>query len=106
MKNRTKNTRAWGMAIFSGALMAAGYEPWNMASLAWIAWVPLLSQLLPTGPDDGCARPFQLGFVAGLVFWFSTIYWLVHVSFVAMVAFAIYLALFIATWAWWMGWLR
>ncbi len=106
MKQFAKRILPWALATLSGALMAAGYEPWKMASLAWIAWLPLISQLLPIEPDASCARPFLYGFVAGLVFWLCTIFWLVHVSYPAMPALAAYLALFTGVWAWWMSLIR
>lgn len=99
----------WGgtlPAALSGALMAAAYEPWNAQSLAWIAWLPLLSRLVPSDPSRSCPDPFRLGFIAGLVFWIGTIHWLVHVTYAGMLALAAFLSLYTGVWAWWIARLR
>ncbi len=89
----------WFAAIFSGVLMALSFTPWEVAALAWVAWLPLLSQLLPIDPSKKCEQPFRLGFGTGFVFWLFAIHWLHHVSLFGMIALAAYLALYFGIWA-------
>jgi apolipoprotein N-acyltransferase len=96
----------WISAIASGVLIALSFVPWNFQLLAWIAWIPLIFQLLPINPEARCKQPFYLGFVTGLVFWVMSIYWLYHVTFVGMLALAGYLALYFGFWASGITWLR
>jgi len=79
--------------------MAASFVPWNISHMAWIAWVPLISQLLPVDLHSSCKNPFRLGFLTGFIFWMLTIHWLHHVTYIGMIALAAYLALYVAIWA-------
>ena len=99
-------------AFFSGILLVASFAPWepvaarkDLAIIAWMAWIPLLSCLIPIDPEKRCRQPFSAGFLMGLVFWVGTIFWLAHVTWIGMAALAVYLSLYPAVWAWgWRGW--
>jgi len=64
---------ALGLAAVSGALLALAFPMIDWGPLAWIALVPLLLAAMGRGP--GAA--FLAGWVAGLVFFLATLYWLV-----------------------------
>ncbi len=87
------------MAALSGLMMHVSFARPDFAWLAWLAWIPLLSRILPTDPTGRCPAPFQFGFVAGLVFWITGIFWIHHVSDLGMVSLAVYLSLYLAAWA-------
>jgi apolipoprotein N-acyltransferase len=74
----------------SGALYAFALPPFDVNELGWVALIPLLFAV------EGC-RPgeaFRRGYVAGLVFFGMTTWWLVHVSWFAPVALTAFLALY------------
>jgi apolipoprotein N-acyltransferase len=81
---------AWFLPATSGALYALALPPFDVSELGWVALIPLLFAV------EGC-RPgeaFRRGYVAGLVFFGMTMWWLVHVSMVAPVALTAFLALY------------
>ena len=61
------------LAVGSGALLALAFPVVDWGPLAWVALVPMLWAALGRGP--GAA--FRTGWVAGLVFFVATLYWLV-----------------------------
>lgn len=88
----------------SGLLLACAFPLPDVTALAWIGLVPLLVVMQQ--------RPFKSGFVAGLVFFAVTLYWVnivmttyghlpLVISFLLYLLLACYLALFwgTATWA-------
>ncbi len=91
-------------SAFSGLLLACSFPLPDYTALAWFGLVPLIMVMQN--------RPFKSGFVAGLVFFATTLYWLnivmttyghlpLVVSFLLYLLLAGYLALFwgTATWA-------
>lgn len=64
---------ALGLAAVSGALLALAFPIVDWGPVAWIALVPLLLAALGRGP--GAA--FLAGWIAGIVFYLGTLYWLV-----------------------------
>jgi apolipoprotein N-acyltransferase len=95
-----------GAAVLSGVLLALSFVPWNLGMMAWIAWIPLLIYVLPTDPAQSCPHPFRLGFITGWVFWLMTIYWLVHVTVLGMIALTAYLALYFGVWTYGLAYFR
>jgi len=100
-------------ALLSGVLLVIALGPWKpvtsdkpLAILAWIAWMPILGCLLPIDSKNPCRRPFQTGWIMGLVFWFGTLFWLVHVTVAGMIALAVYLALYFSAWTFFVAWLH
>lgn len=62
-------------AVASGLLLSAAFPKFDGFPLAWIALVPLLGVL----PQASPAGAFRLGFLAGLVHFTTSLYWIVHV---------------------------
>ncbi len=61
-------------AIISGLLLAFAFPKFNLEFLAWFALVPLLFGIYP----GNARRAMKLGFVAGLVFYFITLSWVIN----------------------------
>jgi apolipoprotein N-acyltransferase len=90
------------MGLLAGILMALSFVPWKLSFIAWIAWIPLLIEIFPKDRSKKCEHPFRLGFICGVIYWLSQIYWIAHVSAVGMISLSVYLALFLGVWTWWM----
>ncbi|MCC6764381.1 MAG: apolipoprotein N-acyltransferase [Deltaproteobacteria bacterium] len=65
--------RALALAAMSGAALALAFPIVDWGPVAWIALVPLL--LAALGRGTGAA--FRAGWLAGVVFYLATLYWLV-----------------------------
>lgn len=61
-------------AIISGLLLAFAFPRFNLEFLAWFALVPLLFAIY----SGNARRALRLGFVAGLVFYFITLSWVIN----------------------------
>ncbi len=61
-------------ALLSGVLLALAFPPFEMASLAWVALVPLLIALIGVAPRQGA----RLGWVTGVTFWLVGLSWLLR----------------------------
>jgi apolipoprotein N-acyltransferase len=116
-------TRAWpwAAAVLSGGLVTLCLEPWNQAWLCWVALTPLLAAVWSTGRErvatdpaaaegflrrhwplflrEPWARAFALGYVAGLVFFWTAFYWLWQVTGPGWFLLAPYMACYFAAWA-------
>jgi apolipoprotein N-acyltransferase len=104
----------WAAAIASGGLLTLGLEPWNQAWLCWLALAPLLAAVWSIGNRETAAaarwkrfprflrepwaRAFALGYVAGLVFFWSAFYWLWQVTGPGWFLLAPYMACYFAVW--------
>ena len=86
------------LAALSGILLTLSFPGWNLDFFAWFALMPLVYGILRF---PGCA--FRQGFVAGVVFFGSTLYWLWHVTVAGWLLLATYLALYVACWTWGMA---
>ncbi len=62
------------IAIISGLLLAFAFPRFNLEFLAWFALVPLLFAIY----GGNARRALRLGFVAGLVFYFITLSWVIN----------------------------
>jgi apolipoprotein N-acyltransferase len=82
--------RRWLLPILTGVLMALAFPPFNFSQLAWISLVPLLFAL------EKCRRgeAFRRGYVAGLVFFAMTIWWIRYVTLPGTVGMIAFLALY------------
>jgi len=87
----TALTFRWLLPVATGVLMALAYPPFNIGQLGWLCLVPLLFSL------EGCrvGEAFRRGYVAGLVFFAATIWWIVHVTVPGTVGLIAFLALYI-----------
>lgn len=61
-------------AVGAGMLLAFAFPPMEWSEFAWIAFVPLISIARYSTPRDS----FKWGFVSGLVFWLSSVSWLIR----------------------------
>lgn len=91
----------WLLAALSGALLAFGLPPFEQDTLAWFALTPLIAALWfgPRGGRWRALRLFGLGYVAGLVFFWTTFFWITTVTRPGWFILGFYLALFPAFWA-------
>lgn len=80
----------WLLSVSTGALLALAYPPFNISQLGWVALIPLLFAV------ERCPRgeAFRRGYIAGLVFFAMTIWWIVHVTLPGMVGLVVVLALY------------
>jgi len=97
--------RGYLLPIISGILLSVSFPLADIQVAAWFALVPLLLSL-----KDGSAGSFYKGFITGLVFYISSIYWIVNamfyygglniaVSIILMAALSAYLAVYIGLFA-------
>src|SRR5271169_4484233 len=80
----------WLLPIATGALLALALPPFNIGELGWVSLVPLLFAL----EDCRLEEAFRRGYIAGLVFFGMTVWWIVHVSVPAMVGLIAFLSLY------------
>jgi apolipoprotein N-acyltransferase len=93
-------------AALGGLLLSASFAPLGWAAAAWIG--PGLILFSALGAGNGQA--FRIGFVAGLVHFLSSLYWLLNMPFtwhglplapgLAWLALSAYCALYPAIWVW------
>ncbi len=91
--------RAWiadAAAALSGALLSAAFAPMEAGEAAWIALVPLL---LAVRFAESPRASFRLGFIAGALFWLTSIWWLSRVTYAGWVTLAFYCSLYIGAFA-------
>jgi apolipoprotein N-acyltransferase len=94
------------MAALAGLLLSASFAPWEIGGAAWAG--PGLMLFCGLGQRGG--RAFRLGFVAGLVHFLSSLYWLVAMPFtwhgiplapaLAWMALSAYCGLYCGLWVW------
>ena len=82
------------MKIFSAAISAvlliASFPDLNINMLAWVALIPLFFAIDGEKPF----KAFLIAYLAGILFFLGTIYWLIHVTLPGMIAVVLYLALY------------
>jgi len=61
-------------AILSGLLLTAAFPKLNLWFFAWVALVPLLISSTRISPSSG----FRMGFLTGITYFLTLMYWLVH----------------------------
>lgn len=96
-----KHLWPWLLAAASGALLALCFPPYEADTLAWFALMPLLVALW-FGTPRGRWRPLRLlglGYLAGLVFFWISLFWITEVTRAGWFVFAFYLAIYPALWA-------
>ena len=92
--------------MVAGLLLALSFPKPELAGLAWIA--PALIVAIALGKGSG--ESFRIGFVAGLVHYLASLYWLLNIPYqwhgipigpaIGWLALSAFLALFPATWVW------
>lgn len=84
---KTMDEKPWGeswrltvlgfaAAVISGVMLAMAFPPWDIAALAWLAWVPLLTTVAYVAPR----RAFFMGGIAGMVYWLMVTVWLLRLA--------------------------
>lgn len=86
-------------------MQALCFAPFEQDWLSWLALTPLISALWFSAgwSRREWIRKFLLGFTAGGVFASCTFYWIIHVSALGWILLALYLALYPAGWAVFVG---
>src|SRR5206468_7789680 len=96
------------IAIAAGFLLTLAFPKFDVAGLAWIA--PAF--ILASAAGFRGAAAFRIGFIAGLSYHLSVLYWLLYIPMgfpwkgmviLGWLALATYLALFQGAWVW-LGW--
>ncbi|MBF0456811.1 MAG: apolipoprotein N-acyltransferase [Nitrospirae bacterium] len=75
MKTINKIAIQYFPPVFSGFLLYLSFPMPDISFLAWVALVPLLYAVLHS---NGWAYSFKAGLVTGVVYFFSTQYWIAH----------------------------
>src|SRR2546428_5381918 len=82
---------SWLLPASSVALYALALPPFDLSELGWVALIPLLFAVEDCRPGEA----FRRGYVAGLVFFGMTTWWIIHVSLPGMIALVAFLALYL-----------
>ncbi len=113
----------WLAAVASGLLLTLGLEPWNQEWVCWVALTPLIAavwadgrppgpvlppasrrrwyaRLRPRVPRERWARGFFLGYVTGIIFYWTAFYWLTQVTEPGWFILGFYMALYPALFGW------
>src|SRR5439155_22038972 len=98
--------RRYPLAIVAGLFLAAAFPRIGIAGFAWIAPALMLAAAL----GQGGAEAFRLGYVAGLAYYLTSLYWLLLIPYrwhsiplgpaAGWLALSAYLALYPAAWVW------
>ncbi len=70
----------WAGAVCSGLLLALCFAPWEYPNLAWIALLPLVCAVWSLPAEAPRKRAFQLGALAGTIFYTAAFYWLASLA--------------------------
>jgi apolipoprotein N-acyltransferase len=96
----------YALAILAGVLLACAFPKIGLGGFAWIG----PGAFLAAGFTGGGWQRFRVGYVAGLVFYTVSLYWLLNIPFrwmgvpvgpaAGLLALSAYLALYPAFWVW------
>jgi apolipoprotein N-acyltransferase len=86
-------------AIVSGLLLTGAFHPWNQAWLAWLFPIPLLV-VLRVAPAPGRRWVFGVGWLAGLVHFSTSLFWVTEVTVPGWVALSVLMACYPGLWLW------
>ncbi len=87
----------WLLPASAGLLLALAFPPFDAFQLAWLGLIPLCIAVRDVPWGEACRR----GYIAGLVFFGSTLWWIGHVTVPGAVAVIAILALYVALAALW-----
>ncbi len=98
----------WFAAALSGALATLCFAPFDCAWLCWFALTPLLAAIWFSGKDGKRRglRDLLLGYVAGVVFFWSAFFWLRTVTVPGLILVGLYMGVYFALWGWLAGLVR
>lgn len=91
-------TGSLGLPVLSGAMLALAFPPFDGFQLGWVGLIPLLWAVERVPP----AEAFRRGYLAGLVFFGMTVWWVGHVTIPGAVTLVILLALYFGAAGWWL----
>lgn len=96
----------WFAALLSGILLALCFDPADWGGLAWIGLTPLIAAIWfsEAWPHYNAWRLFLLGYVTGLGYFIGCFHWLYTVTIPGWITLCLYLALYPAVWALFVGW--
>ncbi|MFH1995482.1 MAG: apolipoprotein N-acyltransferase [Candidatus Omnitrophota bacterium] len=90
MTNSRKILTKTFLASATAALLALSFPGFNVWVCAWFALIPLFVALEGLSP----LRAFVVAYGAGILFYFGTVYWLIHVTMPGMITVVLYLGLY------------
>lgn len=98
----------WLAAVSTGVLMTLCFAPFEQTWLCWIALTPLLAAVWFSGEQSKrrWLRDLFLGYVAGVVFFWSVFSWLHTVTVPGLILVGLYMGVYFAIWTWLAGLLR
>jgi apolipoprotein N-acyltransferase len=106
--NRWLGLWPWLAAALSGFLVTLCFAPFGQTWLCWIALTPLLAAVWFSGETARrrWLRDLLLGYVAGLVFFWTVFSWLHTVTVSGLILVGGYMAIYFAAWTWLAGLFR
>jgi len=84
------NIKSIFSSVLSAVFLILSFPDFNFYFFAWLALVPLLYALDNKKP----AAAFIISYMAGLVFFTGTLYWLIHVTLPGMILVILYTSLY------------
>jgi apolipoprotein N-acyltransferase len=98
----------WLAAILTGVLATLCFAPFEQTWLCWFALTPLLAAVWFSGEGTKrrWLREMLLGYLAGVVFFWSVLSWLHTVTVSGLILVGLYMGLYFAIWSWIAGFFR
>ncbi len=98
----------WIAAVLTGALATIALPPFNQAWACWVALTPLLAAVWFSGNPTRRRglRDLLLGYLAGVVFFWSAFFWLRTVTVPGLVLVGFYMGVYFALFGWIAGLVR
>ena len=78
------------LCILSAIFLILSFPNFNLWIFAWFGFVPLFFAI----QNKSKTKAFLISYIAGVIFWASVIYWLVHVTLPGTILLILYLALY------------
>lgn len=102
---RMKSLWPWLSAALTGVLLTLCYAPADLGGLSWIALTPLICAAWFPAPwaKYESERLFLLGYITGLGYFWGSLSWLISVTFGGWLVLGLYLAIYPALWALFLG---
>ena len=83
------------LPLLSAVLLTLSYPIFNLSFLAWFALIPLLIAVRGEKPLEA----FFTGYITGILFFASALYWVSYVAIIGEIILALYLALYFGLFA-------
>ncbi len=92
------------LAIISGVLAAMAFPPLQLSWLCWIAWSPLIIDLwFAESKKHHLLRMLGLGYLGGIFFFWCSLAWIREVTMMGWFVLGLYLGIYPALWALFIG---